>query len=62
MEEVTLVDPQQWPDLSYIELCDQRTIMYDKYEFLVRAKKDYANVVLEGIHRLEGIISQKLGC
>lgn len=57
--EVKEVKPDEWEQMSADQLITQKSIMLDRYEFLVR--KGYqapAQMLLEGIARLDALILQ----
>ena len=58
--ERPLASPDQWADLSLSELFDQKTILYERWEFIKSKGYSYESQYLEGLHKLEEIIQNKL--
>lgn len=59
-EKPKVVNVSDWVNMNLDELFEQRTLMYDRYEFLLGSKKEYAARVLEGLQQLEAIIAKKV--
>lgn len=53
-----LVLSTDWENLSLDKLFEQRTLLYNRYEYLKMTNKDYAANMLEGLNRLESIIAK----
>ena len=50
----------EWSQLSLNELFEQRSIMYNRYEFLLTHKKEYAAGILDGLNNLDAFIAKRL--
>jgi hypothetical protein len=59
-EKPKVVNVDDWVNMNLDELFEQRTLMYDRYEFLLGTKKEYSARILEGLQKLEAIIAKKV--
>jgi len=51
------VKPNEWDQMTPDQLITQKTIMLDRYEFMIRkGYKQQAQMMLEGIARLDSLI------
>jgi hypothetical protein len=55
-----LVPKDLWPTLSLSELFEQKTILYERWEFIKSKGFSYEDHFLEGLHTLENVIQNKL--
>ena len=54
------INSARWSDMNFNELLDQKNIMFDRYEFMVRMGNALvAKSLLEGINTLDSLIAQK---
>lgn len=54
------INSARWSDMNFNELLDQKNIMFDRYEFMVRmGNAGVAKSLLEGINTLDSLIAQK---
>jgi hypothetical protein len=58
MEEVKKeVKPNEWEQMTADQLIDQKTIMLDRYEFMIRkGYKQQAQMILEGVAKIDSLI------
>jgi len=56
-EEKKEVKPNEWDQMTPDQLIGQKTIMLDRYEFMIRkGYKQQAQMILEGIAKLDSLI------
>jgi hypothetical protein len=61
VDEIKPVLPKtQWDDLTYEELCEQRSILYDKWDFLQGKGLSYAADLMKAHIEIDEIIQNKL--
>ena len=54
------VNATKWDDMNFNELLNQKNIMFDRYDFMVRmGNSSVAKSILEGINTLDSLIAQK---
>lgn len=59
-DNLTAVKSSQWPELNFNELLNQKNIMFERYDFLMRTGSvNIAASILEGINILDSLIAQK---
>ena len=56
-----IVDSNRWEDMNFSELIEQKRILFNRYEYLMKLEnKQAAKGLVEGLERLETIIARKL--
>jgi len=57
MEEVKEIKPTEWENMSFDQLMAQKTIMLDRYEFLIRrGYEQQSKFLIEGITKLDSLL------
>ena len=55
------VQSEKWEKMSVNELLDQKSIMFNRYEFLLTSENpEQAKQILNGINRLENLIQERI--
>ncbi len=61
MSEPQLVKPEQWKEMNFDQLLEQKNIMYNRLEFLMsKGHKELAAALLNGINQLDAQIAASL--
>ena len=54
------IDSTRWADMNFNELLEQKNILFNRYDFLVRVgAAEAAKKLLEGINSVDSFIAQK---
>ncbi len=58
MDETLKVRPDQWKEMNFDQLLEQKNIMFNRYEFLAsKGHRELASQVLQGINSLDALIA-----
>jgi len=58
--QLSKVDATKWDEMNFNELLEQKSVMLDRYEYLVSIGSNFAaKQVVEGITTLDSFIAQK---
>lgn len=58
--ERTIIPPDKWITLSFDELLEQKNILFDRWEFINKHNPDLAKVFLEGLQKIDILITDKM--
>lgn len=58
--EIKIIDSEKWPNLSFLELLEQKNILFDRYEFLRSKGYPYANTLVNALNKIEEIMQTKI--
>lgn len=57
MMDMNKVKPDQWSDMSFDQLMEQKSVMLDRYEFFIsKGYKEPAALIVQGIEKIDAII------
>jgi hypothetical protein len=59
-KEVKTIDSNDWQNLSFLELLEQKNILFDRYEFLRSKGYPYASTLIPALHKIEDIMQTKI--